>query len=380
MVLTGWCANQYVSLINWYQQFRDLSEVEAMLVMGSYLVGMIPALAFGGPLADRLGRKLFSLIALSSSIVGSLIMAAGALNVAGLYAGRVFSGLGMGLAMVAITSWVKLLSPGPAGATRAALCTSLGFAVGPIVSGAIVGFSAHPEIAYLVHALTTIAWLVLLVVASEEPRIQLQEATATGSETTLENRRRFNRVVLPSAPWVFGMAATGFAVVPALSDGPGGSSLLYSTVAVAVTMGMGTIIQPFVRRYNDVRKISLLIAGLVTALAALLLMIAVSLTGSELLGVVAFIVSGSANGILLVAGLSQVLDLAGSADVGKLTGRFYMVCFVGFTFPTLFASWRLIADPVLFIAILALLCLASIALVYRSRGHLPRAGLEEVSR
>lgn len=379
-MLTGWCANQYVSLINWYQQFRDLSEVEAMLVMGSYLVGMIPALAFGGPLADRLGRKLFSLIALSSSIVGSLIMAAGALNVAGLYAGRVFSGLGMGLAMVAITSWVKLLSPGPAGATRAALCTSLGFAVGPIVSGAIVGFSAHPEIAYLVHALTTIAWLVLLVAASEEPQIQLQEATATGSETTLENRRRFNRVVLPSAPWVFGMAATGFAVVPALSDGPGGSSLLYSTVAVAVTMGMGTIIQPFVRRYNDVRKISLLIAGLVTALAALLLMIAVSLTGSELLGVVAFIVSGSANGILLVAGLSQVLDLAGSADVGKLTGRFYMVCFVGFTFPTLFASWRLIADPVLFIAILALLCLASIALVYRSRGHLPRAGLEEVSR
>lgn len=379
-MLTGWCANQYVSLINWYQQFRDLSEVEAMLVMGSYLVGMIPALAFGGPLADRLGRKLFSLIALSSSIFGSLIMAAGALNVAGLYAGRVFSGLGMGLAMVAITSWVKLLSPGPAGATRAALCTSLGFAVGPIVSGAIVGFSAHPEIAYLVHALTTIAWLVLLVAASEEPQIQLQEATATGSETTLENRRRFNRVVLPSAPWVFGMAATGFAVVPALSDGPGGSSLLYSTVAVAVTMGMGTIIQPFVRRYNDVRKISLLIAGLVTALAALLLMIAVSLTGSELLGVVAFIVSGSANGILLVAGLSQVLDLAGSADVGKLTGRFYMVCFVGFTFPTLFASWRLIADPVLFIAILALLCLASIALVYRSRGHLPRAGLEEVSR
>lgn len=379
-MLTGWCANQYVSLINWYQQFRDLSEVEAMLVMGSYLVGMIPALAFGGPLADRLGRKLFSLIALSSSIFGSLIMAAGALNVAGLYAGRVFSGLGMGLAMVAITSWVKLLSPGPAGATRAALCTSLGFAVGPIVSGAIVGFSAHPEIAYLVHALTTIAWLVLLVAASEEPQIQLQEATATGSETTLENRRRFNRVVLPSAPWVFGMAATGFAVVPALSDGPGGSSLLYSTVAVAVTMGMGTIIQPFVRRYNDVRKISLLIAGLVTALAALLLMIAVSLTGSELLGVVAFIVAGSANGILLVAGLSQVLDLAGSADVGKLTGRFYMVCFVGFTFPTLFASWRLIADPVLFIAILALLCLTSIALVYRSRGHLPRAGLEEVSR
>lgn len=377
-MLTGWCANQYVSLINWYQQFRDLSEVEAMLVMGSYLVGMIPALAIGGPLADRFGRKLFSLIALASSILGSLVMAAGALNVAGLYAGRIFTGFGMGLAMVAITSWVKLLSGGPAGATRAALCTSLGFAVGPIVSGVIVGVSSHPEIAYAVHALTTIAWLILLVVASEEPQVQPRGDGTIGGETTADNRRRFNRVVLPAAPWVFGMAATGFAVVPALSDGAGGSSLLYSTVAVAVTMGMGTIIQPFVRRFNDVRKVWLLMAGLGTALAALLLMMAVAITGSVPLGVFAFIVAGSANGILLVAGLSQVLDLAGSADVGKLTGRFYMVCFVGFTFPTLFALWRLFAQPVLFIAILALLCLISMALVYRARGHLPGIGLEQV--
>lgn len=378
-MLTGWCANQYVSLINWYQQFRDLSEFEAMLVMGSYLVGMIPALAFGGPLADRFGRKPFSLIALASSILGSLVMAAGALNVAGLYAGRVFTGFGMGLAMVAITSWVKLLSPGAAGATRAALCTSLGFAVGPIISGAIVGASAHPEIAYAVHALATIAWLILIAVATGEPRVPFAGPAGIGSQTTPENRRRFIRIVLPSAPWVFGMAATGFAVVPALSDGAGGSNLFYSTVAVAVTMGMGTIIQPFVRRFNDVRKISLLMAGLATALAALLLMMAVSLTGSELVGVFAFILSGAANGILLVAGLSQVLDLAGSADVGKLTGRFYMVCFIGFTFPTLFALWRLNAHPVLFIGILALLCLGSMVLVYRGRTELGGTGLEAVN-
>ncbi len=378
-MLTGWCANQYVSLINWYQQFRGLSEFEAMLVMGSYLAGMIPALAFGGPLADRFGRKPFSLIALTSSILGSLVMAAGTLNVAGLYAGRIFTGFGMGLAMVAITSWVKLLSPGPAGATRAALCTSLGFAVGPIVSGIIVGISAHPEIAYAVHAVTAIAWLVFLAVASEEPKIHVPGGKVLGSETTVENRRRFYWVVLPSAPWVFGMAATGFAVVPALSDGAGGSSLFYSTVAVAVTMGMGTIIQPFVRRFNDVRKVSLLMAGLSTALVALLLMVAISLTGSEILGVLAFIVAGSANGILLVAGLSQVLDLAGSADVGKLTGRFYTVCFIGFTFPTLFAMWRLIAHPAVFIGILAVLCLASMAMVYRARKYLTETKLEEIS-
>lgn len=379
LVLTGWCANQYVSLINWYQQFRQLSEFEAMLVMGSYLLGMIPALAVGGPLTDRFGRKTFSLIALSSSVLGSLVMIFGAVNVVGLYAGRVFTGLGMGLAMVAITSWVKFLSPGTAGATRAALCTSLGFAVGPIISGVVVGISAHPEIAYLIHALAAIAWLVFIVLGSEEPRVDQRAAHALSAPTSAQNLRRFYHVVLPAAPWVFGMAATGFAVVPALSDGAGGSSLLYSTVAVAVTMGMGTLIQPLVRRFNNVHKVWLLLAGLGTALVALLLMIAVSLSGSEALGVVAFITAGSANGILLVAGLSQVLDLAAPHDVGKLTGRFYMACFIGFTFPTLFAMWRLIAAPELFIGILAVLCVLSMAQVYRARHELPNAGLEKLN-
>src|SRR5690606_27116793 len=111
----------------------------------------------------------------------------------------------------------------------------------------------------------------------------------------------------------------------------------YTTLAVAVTMGMGTLIQPFVKRFNDLGKIRLLMAGLATSLAGLLLMIVVSLSSSEFLGTIAFVIAGAANGILLVAGLSQVLDLAGSADVGKLTGRFYMCCFIGFTFPTFFA-------------------------------------------
>ncbi len=101
-----------------------------MLVMGSYLLGMIPALMFGGPLADRFGRKPFTLAALAFSVLGSLALMGGWYTEAGLYLGRVFTGLGMGLAMVAVTSWVKLISPGPAGATRAALCTSAGFAIG----------------------------------------------------------------------------------------------------------------------------------------------------------------------------------------------------------------------------------------------------------
>ncbi len=355
-----------------------------MLVMGSYLLGMIPALAYGGPLADRFGRKPFTLAALGFSILGSLALMTGLFAEAGLYAGRVFTGLGMGLAMVAVTSWVKVISLGPAGATRAALCTSAGFAIGPAISGAIVGGTQSPEVAYAVHALATLAWLLLMLTAKEDrplPATQLSKDSAPVQQqmhTSAANMKRFTRLVLPAAPWVFGMAATGFAVVPALSSPPGQSTLLYTTTAVVVTMGMGAGIQPLIKRFNDVSRIMLLMVGLAVALLALLSMIAVALTGSLVLGAVAFVLSGSANGILLVAGLSQVLDLAGPADIGKLTGRFYMCCFIGFTFPTFFALWRMVADPVWFIVLLVLLCSASMIQVYRARKYLPGKNLEAV--
>lgn len=375
LILTGWCANQYVSLISWYQQHRELSEFEAMLVMGSYLLGMIPTLLLGGPLADKFGRKPFTLLALTASTLGSLSMMFGVFHDSGLYAGRVFTGMGMGLAMVAVTSWVKVLSVGPAGATRAALCTSAGFAIGPMISGTIVGASASPELAYGIHAVAALSWLFLITTVKEEKAVQ---GSRPGTVTTPENLKRFKLVVLPAAPWVFGLAASGFAIVPALSSAAGQSSLFFTTAAVVITMGMGVLVQPLAKRYNDTSKINVLMAGLILSVLAFALMILVYLSGSEALGYIAFLISGSANGVLLVAGLSQVLDLAGSGEIGKLTGRFYAVCFIGFSFPTLFAMWRPFADPLWFIALLIGLCLLSMVCVYTARKHLPARTLDLV--
>ncbi|HBV09272.1 MFS transporter [Glutamicibacter bergerei] len=375
LILTGWCANQYVSLISWYQQHRELSEFEAMLVMGSYLLGMIPTLLLGGPLADKFGRKPFTLLALTASTLGSLSMMFGVVHDSGLYAGRVFTGMGMGLAMVAVTSWVKVLSVGPAGATRAALCTSAGFAIGPMISGTIVGASASPELAYGIHAVAALSWLFLITTVKEEKAVQ---GSRPGTVTTPENLKRFKLVVLPAAPWVFGLAASGFAIVPALSSAAGQSSLFFTTAAVVITMGMGVLVQPLAKRYNDTSKINVLMAGLILSVLAFALMILVYLSGSEALGYIAFLISGSANGVLLVAGLSQVLDLAGSGEIGKLTGRFYAVCFIGFSFPTLFAMWRPFADPLWFIALLIGLCLLSTVCVYAARKHLPARTLDLV--
>src|SRR5699024_5044118 len=100
----------------------------------------------------------------------------------------------------------------------------------------------------------------------------------------------------------------------------------------------------------------LLVIGLLTAITTYLVMIPVALTGSTALGLVASVLAGCANGILLLGGLGQVLALAGPGEVGKLTGRFYSVCYIGFLIPTLLSLWRLFADPLYFILLLGVLC------------------------
>lgn len=365
LVLTGWCANQYVSLIGWYQHNRDISEFSAFLILTSYVVGLLPMLVFAGSWADKLGRKPFTLLALLASIFGSVLLILGAENQIWLHAGRAFTGIGMGLAMVAATSWVKELTLGPGGAIRAGICTSLGFAVGPVISGVLVGVTHSPELAYLVHAIASLAWLILVIAQPEAAR--LSQTNRDGGVTTAANLKIFRRVVLPMAPWVFGLATSGFAVVPALIGQEAGSSLIFSTAAVALTMGFGALIQPIARRWNRPRSVRLLVIGLCTALSAYLLMIPVALTGSLTLGLVASSLAGCANGMLLLGGLSQVLTLAGSAEIGKLTGRYYSVCYIGFLTPTLLSVWRFHAEPVYFIVVLVVLCSISLFSILKSR-------------
>lgn len=354
-----------MSLIGWYQQNRELSEFSAFLVLASYVVGLLPMLVFGGTWADKLGRKLFTILALIGSILGSGMLILGAEAHLWLHAGRVFTGIGMGLAMVAATSWIKELSVGPGGAVRAGICTSLGFAVGPVISGAIVGGTSSPELAYLIHAIASMAWLALVFFQPEAPR---RTPLVRGEgKTTAENLKIYRRVVLPMAPWVFGLATSGFAVVTALTGRGEGSSLLFSTVTVALTMGLGALVQPFARRWERPRSVSLLVIGLGTALSAYLVMIPVALTGSTSLGLIASGLAGCANGILLLGGLSQVLALAGPAEIGKLTGRFYSVCYIGFLTPTLLSVWRYFAEPVYFILVLILLSSISLLSVLKNR-------------
>src|SRR5437764_2162274 len=147
-----------------------------------------------------------------------------------LFAGRLLVGLGSGSAFSAGAAWIKELSSPPyedptpgAGARRASTAMTLGFALGPLVAGALAQWAPLPTILpYLPQLAGSGAALVLTARTPET--VGVSTARAAGAHRWRLRIRgvaqpRFLRVVLPVAPWVFTAVSVGFVYVPALVAG-----------------------------------------------------------------------------------------------------------------------------------------------------------------
>lgn len=64
LLLVGWGANQFASLLPFYQGAYGFSQLSVNSMLGVYVAGLIPALLVGGRFSDRLGRKGASVLAL----------------------------------------------------------------------------------------------------------------------------------------------------------------------------------------------------------------------------------------------------------------------------------------------------------------------------
>src|SRR5699024_5843886 len=136
--------------------------------------------------------------------------------------GRLLAGLGVGAAMSVGASWIKELSAPPydhhasdgAGARRPSLTLTLGFAIGAGVTGSLAQWGPAPaQIPYVVHLVVAVVAALPLWAAPETrgPSV-LHPVPGTVHRTgpwwqdlrvPSMGNRRFTRIVLPAAPWVF---------------------------------------------------------------------------------------------------------------------------------------------------------------------------------
>jgi len=115
-----------------------------------YAVGVIVALLLGGHLSDLYGRRRLLLPAVGVGIVSAVVFLASK-SLAGLLAGRLISGIAIGLVASTATAWLaELHAVGrpQASAQRAQLTAAAvnigGLGVGALVAGLLAQWVAHP--------------------------------------------------------------------------------------------------------------------------------------------------------------------------------------------------------------------------------------------
>ena len=292
----GWGGNQFTPMLIEYVRYGGYSRMDVDVLLGAYVLGLIPGLLVAAALSNRHGRRPVMAAGLISSAAGSLVIAAG--NIWGfpaLLVGRLLCGLSVGIAMAVGSAWITELSRPPyddsdegTGARRASIWLSLGLAVGPMCSGLLAQFAPLPlALTYIVQAILCLPALWLLKVVALETRTERNASSIASSlRVPAASHRRFLRVVVPMAPWVFGSAGIAYAVVPALvSEQIGQWALLYTSGLTVLTLACGVLVQPIARRLDDQSSARAVVVSMVLMSLGVFAAVATAITRSPIAAV-----------------------------------------------------------------------------------------------
>src|SRR5699024_1152940 len=333
MFVVGWGANMFTPLLMVYA--HTLSDTALSMVFAMYSLGLFPSLLFGAQLSDRWGRRRLMRIVLVVAMIGSGVLLLAGDDFTLLAVGRVIVGLAAGAAFGPGTVWLNELNDrsgaNRSAATLTAVALTGGFAAGPLFTGVLAQWLPWPcALAYLVHM------GLLLVVA---PVIWFAPETAPRGASI---RRRppkigralrhplFSRVMLPTAPWVFGSIVAAIVVLPQSAD-LGDLGIAATGGLAALTLLTGVCVQPLAARSAARSGLgAAFVHSLVLLAIGLLLGAAMELTRWTFLLVLAALPLGAAYGFLLTAGLRLIPLIAAPEERSLVTGIFYVLAYSGF--------------------------------------------------
>ncbi|WP_245627599.1 MFS transporter [Actinomadura oligospora] len=384
MFCCGWAGNQFTPLLVMYRKLGGYSPLTVDAMLGAYVLGLVPGLLVGGPASDRYGRRPLMLLGTALSAIACAVLAAGPLGVGPIFLGRMLTGVAVGVAMAVGTSWVKELSGAPfdpdaapaAGARRASLALTAGFGMGAGVAGVLAQWAPWPMVLpYLPPIALSIAVLMMLPKVPQLSPGRIEGPLWRDLRVPAAGHRRFVRVVLPTAPWIFGAAGIAYAITPQLeADRMGTWQLVYATALTVLTLGTGVAVQPIAKRLDSVSSargamVALGLVGLGTLMAALN-----AGPRSPWAGLALAVVLGAGYSIGLVNGLLEIQRIATGRDLAGLTGVFYALTYTGFLLPaTLALLSSALSYTVLLLLVTAVVLACLTVVATNSRRHLPQS-------
>jgi MFS family permease len=322
-----------------YKQQFGFSQITLTLIYAAYVIGNIAALLLFGRMSDMVGRRRVALPAVGVGIVSALVFLF-AQDVVSLYAGRILSGLSIGVGAGTGTAWLAELiaDEDKARATMIATSTNfLGLGIGAIVAGLLAEYAPWPLqlpfIVYLTALLATAAlvWRTQETVAHPARRlhdVSLRPRLSVPSEI----RAQF---VSPGVTGFGAMALVGFyaAVIPSMlaqhlhvtSHAVAGA--LFFELAIGVS---GTIVL-----LASVPSRTAMLWALVLMLPSVGLVVAAQVLASMAILVVATAVCGVAAGLGYRGSLQVVNEIAPQDRRAEVVSSYFVCGFCGNALPVI---------------------------------------------
>lgn len=337
-------SNMPTALYSVFRAELGFSATVQTLIFTAYVVGMVPALVLTGRLVHKHGPRTLMAGGLIISLVAALALA-GPASVIVLLIARFLQGVSLGLVMVAGTAALHAAVPARPRASAAlwiALTGAIGCTIGPPLGGSIADTLDRSTTApFLIAAGLLFLCLVMLGVRGGSragtPAILPDDAPTSGSAAT-PSAEPARSILLIGLTAGLSWACIGVyqAIGPTLiGTALGWRSLGALGLVVAVVLAAAGTTQVFTRNMPVALSRHL---GLAFIVLGALSFVAMLVTGSLVLALVAALAAGIGQGFAYLSSTKELGDASqqhAPSRRGKIVGLYFMAAYLGMSVPAL---------------------------------------------
>ncbi|MEV6673105.1 MFS transporter [Streptomyces sp. NPDC051162] len=345
-----------------YAQRLHLSPPVVALVFAAYAGGILVSLLLFGGLSDQIGRRATLAPALLVAAVSGVVFIVFP-TLPGLFAGRVLSGISVGLTTGAATAYLAELHPDrPRAALIASVTNMAGLGCGSLLSGLLVEYAPSPTV--LPYAVLTALLLPGLALARlpepVAPRGGGIRPQRLGVPAAARRSFAAAAVAVFASFALLGLLASlaGNFLVQGLHDH---SHLAVGLVAFSA-FGSAGAAQLFAVRLPPRTGLTVGMAGVPLGLA----LIVAGLSAASLpLFLCGSVLGGAGAGTSFKSGLALVASQAPPGRVSELVSSYFVAAYLGLTLPVvgvavLLSHGSLMTAAGIFAGVVTVLCVASV--------------------
>jgi predicted MFS family arabinose efflux permease len=322
-----------------YKQAFGFSQITLTLIYAAYVIGNLGGLLFFGRLSDQIGRRRVAAAGMIVMIIAALVFLSAA-GIGALYAGRILSGLAIGVGAGTGTAWLAELIDDETKSRATVIATSanfIGLGVAALIAGVLAEYLPWPlHLPFIVYLVVLLAVTILVFLVPE---------TVTESRPSIRDLSIQPRISVPSeirtqfvAPAVAGfgsMALVGFYAALAPSLLANELHVTSHAVAGAVFLELAIVVSGTIVATRSLSSRSSMLLALALMLPSVALIVAAQLATSMALLIVATAACAVAAALGYRGSLQVTNQIAPPNRRAQIVSSYLICAFAGNALPVI---------------------------------------------